>query len=156
MASAGRAPVERIVDAVVAVPISVAALARELLPSGVTRLERRVTRDLVTLRRYGVRGRSPGAAAARTPDTALGPHAAAQQTRADRDEVAGEQASSSDPGTEVTGDDGLAIAGYDQLAARQIVHLLASLTPDELTAVEAHERAHRRRQTVLARIAQLT
>jgi hypothetical protein len=51
--------------------------------------------------------------------------------------------------------EGLAIAGYDSLAASQIVARLATLAPDELEAIRAYENATRRRQTILARIAQL-
>jgi hypothetical protein len=49
----------------------------------------------------------------------------------------------------------LAIAGYDSLAASQVVARLASLDIDELEAIRAYERATRRRQTILTRIAQL-
>jgi hypothetical protein len=49
----------------------------------------------------------------------------------------------------------LAIAGYDSLAASQIVARLATLSPDELEAIRAYESATRRRQTILVRISQL-
>jgi hypothetical protein len=49
----------------------------------------------------------------------------------------------------------LAIADYDLLAATQLLPLLADLSDDELTAVEAYELVHRGRKTVLGRIGQL-
>ena len=50
---------------------------------------------------------------------------------------------------------GLAIDGYDEKPAIEIVGLLADLTPAQRDAVAAHERAHRQRRTVLGKIAQL-
>ena len=49
----------------------------------------------------------------------------------------------------------LAIDDYDHLAARQVVDRLGGLDADELTAVDAYERANRHRQTILRRIEQL-
>jgi hypothetical protein len=50
----------------------------------------------------------------------------------------------------------LAIAGYDDLSASQIVDRLDSLSPAELEAIRAHEAAHRARHTILGKIEQLT
>lgn len=50
----------------------------------------------------------------------------------------------------------LPIEGYDDLAARQVVDRLAALVPAELAQIEAYERAHRNRSTVLGKIAQLS
>jgi hypothetical protein len=52
-------------------------------------------------------------------------------------------------------DQQLPIPAYDQLAASQVVARLDGLDADDLLAVERYERAHRRRRTVLAKIAQL-
>jgi hypothetical protein len=49
----------------------------------------------------------------------------------------------------------LPINNYDTLSASQIVPRLAGLRPDELARVAAYENAHRRRRTILGRIAQL-
>lgn len=49
----------------------------------------------------------------------------------------------------------LPVADYESLAASQVVARLAALEPADLDAVEAFERAHRNRRTVLNRIAQL-
>jgi len=50
----------------------------------------------------------------------------------------------------------LAIPGYDQLSASQVVERLDGLTPDELDAVREYELAHRGRSTILGKITQLT
>jgi hypothetical protein len=49
----------------------------------------------------------------------------------------------------------LAIPRYDALSASQVVQRLPGLTADELAAVQAYEESHRKRRTVLNRIAQL-
>lgn len=49
----------------------------------------------------------------------------------------------------------LPIDGYAHLAASQVVDRLGALTPTELDLVDGYERAHRHRQSVLAKIAQL-
>jgi hypothetical protein len=51
--------------------------------------------------------------------------------------------------------DGLAIPGYDTLAASQIVQRLAGLSRDELEAVRDYESHTRGRKTILNRVAQL-
>jgi hypothetical protein len=50
---------------------------------------------------------------------------------------------------------GLAIPGYDSLAASQVVQRLAGLADEELAAVGAYESAHRARRTILTRVRQL-
>ena len=49
----------------------------------------------------------------------------------------------------------LPINNYDTLSASQIVPRLAGLRSDELALVQAYEDSHRRRRTILGRIAQL-
>ena len=49
----------------------------------------------------------------------------------------------------------LPIAGYESLAASQVVLRLGSLTPAELEAVGAYETTHRARRTILGKIHQL-
>jgi hypothetical protein len=51
--------------------------------------------------------------------------------------------------------DGLAIHGYDALAASQVVQRLAGLSSEELEAVRAYEAATRHRKTILNRVEQL-
>ena len=52
-------------------------------------------------------------------------------------------------------DDGLAIPGYDSLAASQVVQRLAGLSSAELEAVRAYEAATRGRRTILNKVGQL-
>jgi hypothetical protein len=49
----------------------------------------------------------------------------------------------------------LALADYDSLAASHVVARLGGLTDTELADIARYERAHRRRRTVLGKIAQL-
>jgi hypothetical protein len=50
---------------------------------------------------------------------------------------------------------GLAIPGYDSLAASQVVQRLDGLSAEELAAVDTYERTHRARRTILTRVRQL-
>jgi hypothetical protein len=63
-------------------------------------------------------------------------------------------ATSSEPVAHV--EPSLAIPGYDQLSASQVVERLEGLTPEELDAVRAYELAHRGRATILGKITQLS
>lgn len=150
-----RDPLERIVDLVVAVPLSVVAAARELLPFDTKPVERRLgalvghNRDVIV--RYG---------AQRSGETADDP-APPVQERSNRQRSAPDPDATSPPAESATppdasGDEALAIDGYDQLSARQIVDRLGELTAAELAAVARYERSNRRRQTVLGRIEQLS
>jgi len=49
----------------------------------------------------------------------------------------------------------LPIPDYDELSASQVVERLDGLTPEELAAVRRYESAHRGRNTILGKIAQL-
>jgi hypothetical protein len=148
-----RDPVDRVVDLIVAVPVSIAAALREIVPVDTRRLERAVSRNLGLIGRYAARGgRSAG-----VPAASPAPDRVAAQVRRSEPDV------DPTPVQHVEGDDtlddasaDLPIAGYDQLSARQIVDRLDDLTPAELAHVEAYERANRRRQTVLGRIGQLS
>lgn len=50
----------------------------------------------------------------------------------------------------------LAIPGYDDLSASQVVDRLEGLSVSELEAIRGHETAHRARNTILGKIEQLT
>jgi hypothetical protein len=145
-----RDPLERIVDLVVAVPVSVVAAARQLVPFDTGPVERRVAslvgrnRELIV--RYGAQ-RSPEVSTAREARREV-PDAAAP--------VAPPLSAPDTPSSVAADDESLAIDGYDQLSARQIVDRLGELTPVELAAVARYERSNRRRQTVLGRIEQLS
>lgn len=58
------------------------------------------------------------------------------------------------PGIELLSS-GLAVAGYDSLAASQIVAMLGSLTATELVEIRTYEATHRARRTVLGKLDQL-
>jgi hypothetical protein len=60
-----------------------------------------------------------------------------------------------EPGPPAPAEEELAVPDYDSLAASQVVPRLAALSADELDAVRRYEEAHRRRQTILNRVAQL-
>ncbi len=73
--------------------------------------------------------------------------AGAGVTSADLDEEL-----AADADTDIDADIVMAIDGYDELSARQIVELLDGLTDDELTEIELFERDGRGRRTILAKI----
>lgn len=62
---------------------------------------------------------------------------------------------STGPEADSPDEDDLAVPDYDSLAASQVVPRLTTLSPDELDAVRRYELAHRRRQTILNKVAQL-
>lgn len=128
-----RGPVDRIVDALVAIPICTTVATRRSV-SLVTGLTRR--RVVVALTR-----RPPDASPAVSP---VAPAADASRSPAPPDTSHG------------PGDAMLPIEGYDHLAARQVVDRLDSLTPAELREVERYERGNRHRRTVLGKIEQLS
>jgi hypothetical protein len=146
---AQRQPVDRVIDLVVGLPVATAVAARRSIP-----LIRQASR--LGVHKVARRARHPLGAGADTP---IDPATAA---------VAVQSADLSGGMTAVVSDAPLAaepevaitpvlpIADYDHLAARQVVDRLTTLTAGELAQIELYERAHRHRQTVLGRIAQLT
>lgn len=157
-----RDPVDRVVEFVVAVPRSFLAVARELMPFDTGGLERRVgavvRRNRALITRGAVRGvaagvpvRRPGGPVVAEHDDVRTAPVTDHPVSAVADDVPGDPA---DVGPADAHPE-LPIDGYDQLSARQIVDRLPALSADERDAVEAYERRHRRRQTVLGRIEQL-
>jgi len=149
---ARRRPVDRVIDVMVAVPVSIVAAARELMPFDTSRVEHAVARNLDVIVRYGRRGATAsrlagvGRSGADEPQTpASDPRHSPQRVTPTVDPTVPD-----DPVTV------LPIDGYDQLSARQIVDRLTSLSEHELEVIARHERAGRRRQTILHRIAQLS
>jgi hypothetical protein len=127
--SARREPAERIIQAVIAVPVSLAEAAQQLV---------RIGRDRRC--RPAAPASAPSSASAAVPTV---PTVAVVGSETPQEPAPVEPVSE------------LPIDGYDHLSARQILDRLGGLSADELAAVADHERAHRRRQTVLQRIAQL-
>jgi hypothetical protein len=133
--TAGRDPIDRLIDVAVAAPIcSMIALGRAL-PIATKVVRARFMRPQPPRPRTRttpvVSPVVDAAAGTRIRPATPAPHAGGQQAL-------------------------LAIEGYDHLAARQVVDRLGALQPDELAAVAAYERSHRHRQTVLHKIEQLT
>lgn len=60
------------------------------------------------------------------------------------------------PSANVGGSTELAIPGYDDLSASQVVDHLDGLSPHDLAAIREYEAAHRARNTILGKIEQLT
>ena len=153
-AGASKSPVGAMLDVFVFAPIGFALDARELLPKLAERGRNQVAL-LKVVGQFAVnKGRAdadrilktkpsattvppPPPAATRTPPAARARRAATGATTA----AGAAQA--------------LPINNYDTLSASQIVPRLAGLRPDELARVRAYENAHRRRRTILGRIAQL-
>lgn len=152
--AAGRDPVDRVIDLVIAVPVSLVAAARQLMPVRVSRLEEQVARDLDLVVRYARRAVPSVARRSRRSGVTSAEPAAPVITATD---VADDTPPAPvEPVTVDPSPDDLPIEGYDQLSARQIVDRLGALTGPELAIVERHEQHHRRRQTILLRIAQLS
>ena len=137
--SAGRDPVDRVIDLVVAAPLCTLVAVRRFVPvvAGAARRRLQVGDHRGAL---GNVGSTVDSTAREVP------------AHAPADEIV-------DPAVDAVVEavvDALPIDGYDHLAARQVVDRLGSLHPDELDAVARYERTHRHRQTVLRKIEQLT
>jgi hypothetical protein len=152
---AGRDPVDRVIDLVIAVPVSLVAAARQLMPVRVSRLEQQVARDLDLVVRYARRAApSLPRRSRRRTGVSTEPVTSVAPSQVTNDDAAAPAAVA--PTAIVLPADDLPIEGYDQLSARQIVDRLGALTGPELALVERYEQQHRGRQTILLRIAQLT
>ena len=147
-AGTDKSPVGAMLDVFLFAPIGFVLDARELVPKLAERGRNQVAL-LKVVGQFAVnKGRADAdrilkpkpPAAASPPTPAATPRAAtASRTRA--------------PAASST--QGLPINNYDTLSASQIVPRLAGLRPDELARVRAYENSHRRRRTILGRIAQL-
>lgn len=145
-----RDPVDRVVDMVVAVPWSLTVAIGRAVPAAWRAAQRRA---LPMVDAFADAAAGPGVHVtldestddAEEFDVIIEPDDVVEETARDA-------AAPVDPGLAA---DELPIEEYDALAARQVVARLADLFPEELDAVERYEIAHRHRQTVLHRIAQL-
>lgn len=143
---ASKSPIGAMLDVFVFAPIGFALDARELLP----KLAERGRNQVALLKVVGQFAVNKGRADADrilkpkpTPPAPATPAAAPRTPPATRMRATAAAAAS------------LPINNYDTLSASQIVPRLAGLRPDELARVAAYENAHRRRRTILGRIAQL-
>ena len=144
---ANKNPVGAILDVFVFAPIGFALDARELLP----KLAERGRNQVALLKVVGQFAVNKGRADA---DRILKPKAAQHAS-----EPPAAPTPRTPPATRVRATApaaaGLPINNYDTLSASQIVPRLSGLRPDELARVAAYENTHRRRRTILNRIAQL-
>ena len=76
-------------------------------------------------------------------------------TVAERSTDAVDPAPTSEHVEEIAHEGELAVPDYDSLAASQVVPRLSSMSHDELESIQRYELAHRNRQTILNRVAQL-
>lgn len=179
-----KSPLDQAVEFLVYAPVGLAATARDLVPTLVTRgrqeldpqvglarmvgqiavaqgrnqvekvLDRTRTQAEATLRHLGLLGDE----APPRPDT---PPAARRESPASgpvRPRPATDQArpSPSTSSERAPAAVTLAIPDYESLSASQVVPRLSSLSPEELEAVRAYEDAHRGRKTILNKIAKLS
>jgi hypothetical protein len=170
-------PIEQAVDLALYAPIGFVLEARRLLPSFVERGRQQVTMakmvgqfavthgQATAAKKLGkVQGQAEGflAELGLAPQAAgeRGPHeeatSASRPVAAPGSAAAPRSAAAVTPaslGAPTAAD--LPIAGYDSLAASQVIPRLTGLTHDELRAVEAYETAHRGRKTILGKLTQL-
>ena len=148
---ATKSPVGAVLDVFVFAPLGFALDARELVP----KLAERGRNQFALLKVVGQFVINKGRADADRklqpkPPASTATHAATPVARTSpaprvRPTTTGSTAAASS----------LPINNYDTLSASQIVPRLAGLRPEELARVRAYENAHRRRRTILGRIAQL-
>ena len=161
-----KTPIEQAVDLAVFAPIGFALEARRLLPSFVERGRQQVTMAKMVGQFAVTHGQTTAAkrltkvqeqAEQLLGELGLAPLAASPvaEPAAPAPSEADEPAKAPVAARSGAGADDLAIAGYDSLAASQVIPRLAGLSADELAALEAYELAHRGRKTILGKVAQL-
>jgi hypothetical protein len=151
---ASKSPVGAVLDVFVFAPIGFALDARELLPKLAERGRNQVAL-LKVVGQFAVnKGRADADRILKTKPAATTvpppPPAATRTPPAARARPAATGATTAAGAAQA-----LPINNYDTLSASQIVPRLAGLRPDELARVRAYENTHRRRRTILGRIAQL-
>jgi hypothetical protein len=164
-----RDPVEQVLDLLVYAPVGLALMARDELPKLIERGRSQVQAQATMARLVGQfavhqgkreaekLARRAGARVARPPRSRPQPQPQPRPAPA----AAPTRTPSPAPSSPVAGNGarpsaaGLAIPGYDALAASQVVPRLAGLSAEELEAVRAYEAATRHRKTILSRIEQL-
>lgn len=133
---------QRLLDVFVYAPLGLALEARELIP----KLAERGRGQVALTRLAGtVAARRGQAEAGKIVDEISGALAAF---------LGSDTPSPAPRATDVAEAADLPILGYADLTAVEVVRLLSDLDDDELAAIEAFERAHRNRSTILNRIRQ--
>ena len=142
-----KSPFGAILDVFVFAPIGFALDARELMP----KLAERGRNQVALLKVVGQFAVNKGRADADRILKAKAPASPISQPAATVPRPPATPRTRATAATAAT----LPINNYDTLSASQIVPRLAGLRPEELTRVRAYENSHRRRRTILGRIAQL-
>jgi hypothetical protein len=157
--SADRPLIGRVLDLALVVPVGILSKVHRDLPALVQTGRQRVEQEVVLARFVGKLAVQQGQGQLRRRiEQRLQPPASPVVRPTSPAPVAAEPVSTGPgPRPQSTGAQAamLAIADYDSLAAAQVVARLPGLSGDELDAVERYELDHRRRRTVLGRIAQL-
>jgi hypothetical protein len=154
-------PVRRLVDVAVFAPIGLAAMARDHLPDIVETGRERVRQRLTVARFIGelVVQQSRREVSKRLESRPATPSLRGTTASAHAEPVAADPVNASLGGDPAPSPpppvDSLPIADYESLAASQVVARLGGLDRDDLDAIEAFERAHRNRRTVLGKLEQL-
>ncbi len=165
-----RPPIEQVLDVVLYAPIGVALEVQRRLPELVRDGRRQAEQRVVLARFIGKMAVHVGRQELNKRLTEMRQPAPAPRTSTVVDTTASDTTASDTVVVLATASDSpavpatagpriavedLPIAGYDSLSASQVVGRLATLTADELDAVESYESTHRSRRTILAKVAQL-
>lgn len=171
-----KSPIEKAVDLAVYAPIGFFNFIRNMLPGWIEGGRQEVTKQVTNARAIseiaisqGRKDAEKAAAqaaevvsnlAARRAATPAPSPAAKASPAASAPSAATTPTSASSPPRSSNGGtgpsaDGLAIPGYDALAASQVVQRLGGLSAAELEAVRTYEAATRGRRTILHRVEQL-
>lgn len=160
-----RPPIEQILDLLVYAPVGLAVALRDELPRLIERGRQHADGQVSLARMLGQMAAGKGqqeigkalnelwarlSGAADTNEKRPSPPAEEKPAAKARPSRSAAAPASAGPSAE-----DLAIPGYDSLSAPQVVQRLSGLSPEELEAVGAYEKATRHRQTILGRIAQL-
>lgn len=160
-----RPAIERLLDLAVYAPVGLVCLAHDELPAWVRAGRQRVEQRVTLARFVGKLAVQQGQTElrkrveSRLEQRMAAPERSPQPEEASPLEVVLPPVAQRGPAparqAPSVGPDELAIADFDSLAAAQVVNRLGGLSAAELDLVEQYEREHRRRRTVLGRIAQL-
>lgn len=161
-------PVDQALDALVYAPLGFALEARQLLPTFVERGRAQIEMARV-IGRFAVRqgqveaekrlSAVQGRAGSLLAEFGMGSdtvsHPADDASTSVEPDAPVPAAVVDEPAPPAPRTDALPIAGYDSLAASQVIPRLAGLDADELDIVRRYETANRGRKTILGRIDQL-
>ena len=151
-----KSPIDQALDLFVYAPVGLALSARDELPRLAERGRQQVEAQLTMARMIGQF--AVGEAGRRLSDLTTPQRSGPQNppytapSAAQKAPVPTTRSNGNGPRPSA---DGLAIHGYDALAASQVVQRLAGLSAEELDAVREYEEATRHRKTILTRVTQL-